>query len=205
MTLARSRKAEETGCTIVVMLSHQVFLLDCFLIWFGRLWYLKQYQNGGVLSNRSKLRLFVLSGPLEPRRSIFWNISSQGVGRCCFLFFGWKLHLSSIGRSITGREQVLPYYVLSELDKDAMQLWRSEPSKGLKSHWEPQSIVMWCWGFTFVDKTDTFRKQHYLQKFQQFLTVSHALSYMCTILFFYSLIIKIHFNMQCVLVKWWYM
>ena len=37
MTLARSRKAEETGCTIVVMLSHQVFLLDCFLIWFGRL------------------------------------------------------------------------------------------------------------------------------------------------------------------------
>ena len=118
MTLARSRKAEETGCTIVVMLSHQVFLLDCFLIWFGRLWYLKQYQNGGALSKRSKLHIFVLSGPLEPHRSIFWNISSQGVGRCCFLFFGWQLHLSSNGRSITGKEQVLPYYVPSELDKD---------------------------------------------------------------------------------------
>ena len=37
MTLARSKKAEETGVTIVIMLSHQVSLLDCFLIWFGRL------------------------------------------------------------------------------------------------------------------------------------------------------------------------
>ena len=37
MTLARSKKAEETGGTIVVLLLHQVSLLDCFLIWFGRL------------------------------------------------------------------------------------------------------------------------------------------------------------------------